>query len=59
MVKEVLCIRNFVEDGDLYWSKGCHYEVVEMDDNGYMIRHNFGGVGRIYAEDFDDYFKEA
>ena len=57
MVKEVLCISGFEEDGNQYWSEGCYYELVGMDGDDYMIRHNFGGVGRIYAEDFDEYFK--
>lgn len=58
MITKVLCIKDFVEDGDLCWTKGCYYNVVEMDGDDYLIEHNFGGVGRIYPDDFDDYFKE-
>lgn len=55
--KDVLCICNFVEDGNEYWSEGCCYEFIGMDGEDYLIRTNFNGVGRVYAEDFDDYFK--
>lgn len=56
-IKEVLCITDFVEDSEVWWSEGCYYEVVGMDGENYRIQHNFGGVGYIYAEDFDIYFK--
>ena len=56
MVGEVYCVRDFVEDGDLYWTNGCHYDVVGEDSGDFLVKNNFGGVGRIYAEDFSDYF---
>lgn len=56
-IKEVLCVRDFVEDGETWWSAGCHYNVVGTDGENYQIQHNYGGVGLIYAEDFDDHFK--
>lgn len=55
--REVRCIADFTEDGDLYWTKGCIYEVAGTEDGDWLIRHNFGGVGRIYAEDFDGHFE--
>ena len=58
-MKEVLCICDFVEDGDLYWSKGCYYEFIGMDGENYLIRTNFNGEGCVYAEDFNQYFKDV
>lgn len=54
---EVLCTEDFVEDGTVYWGKGCYYELVGMDGENYLIRNEFNAVGCIYADDFDDYFK--
>lgn len=54
---QVFCTRDFVEDGTEYWSKGNWYEVVKWEPNGdCVIRHNHG-IGTIYAEDFDEYFR--
>lgn len=57
-VGEVQCIKDFVEDGDEYFSRRCYYTITSKDDAGYCIKNNFGGVSRIYTEDFADYFKE-
>lgn len=55
----VYCIRSFVEDGNEYWSEGCHYKIVAMEDDDILIRNNFNGIGRIYPEDFDSYFQKV
>ena len=53
----VLCIRSFVEDDTEYWSEGSWYEVIRQEPNGgYILRHNYG-MGMIYAEDFNEYFR--
>lgn len=53
----VLCIRSFVEDDTEYWSEGSWYEVIRhYSDGDYILRHNYG-MGMIYAEDFDEYFR--
>ncbi len=56
-MKEVLCICDFVEDNTEYWSEGCYYEWIGTDGEDYLIRTNFNAEGRVYAEDFDQYFK--
>ena len=56
IMRGVYCIKDFCEDDYEYWSKGCFYAVIRRVDDGYEIEHNFGGVGLIYDEDFDEYF---
>lgn len=58
-MKEVLCVKSYVEDGDEFWSEGSYYTVLSETEEGYKIEHNFGGVGFVYAEDFDEYFEKA
>ena len=50
------CFNSFVEDGTEYWSEGNWYEIKSEDDDGFEMSHNYG-IGFIYKEDFDDYFK--
>lgn len=58
-IGEVRCIADFEEDGDQYFSELCYYTVTSKGDSEYFIKNNFGGVSRIDAEDFADYFEEA
>lgn len=55
--KCIFCVRSFVEDDIEYWSEDNWYEVIRWEPNGdCVIRHNYG-IGTIYAEDFDEYFR--
>lgn len=56
--KEVYCIKDFVEDGTVYWYAGSYYKVNGSDEQlgAFYIEHEYG-EGIIYYEDFDEYFE--
>ena len=61
MTKQVLCIRDYIENGKLIWTEGEYYELLEtyedknIDDCMYQIKTNTG-EGNIFGEDFRIHF---
>ena len=59
----VRCKKDYVEDGDCYWSEGKEYKCTETDNGTYEIETNFGGTGAVgndyLVDDFDEYFEKS
>ena len=61
MTKQVLCIRDYIENGKVIWAEGEYYELLEtyedknIDDCMYQIKTNTG-EGNIFGEDFRLHF---
>ncbi len=53
---EVTCTEDLVINGDLYWEKGCTYDVSTSDFKEFIAESNYGD-GYLNDEDFADYFK--
>ena len=61
MTKQVLCIRDYIENGKAIWTEGDYYELLEIyedksiDNDMYHIKSN-DGEGYIFGEDFRLHF---
>ena len=58
--RKVVCLKDYEEDGDLYWTAGEVYGAIKHKDGNWTIENNFnrsGNVGLSYLlDDFDDNF---
>ena len=56
--KTVLCIKDYVEDGECFWSAGNYYKTAMMEDSDTLrVYNNFNELGRIYLANFHEYFR--
>lgn len=52
------CIQDYVEDEELYWSKGCIYKMRKHRNGNYDIKTNFNSWGSVGADYLCDCFEE-
>lgn len=58
----VRCIKEYAENGEVFWSKGCVYDAIKRTDGNWSIKTDHNSVGCVgpdyMLEDFYDYFEE-
>lgn len=58
----VRCIKDYEENCNIYWSKGCYYEAEKQSDGNWSIKTNYGNWGCVGPDymlaEFNEYFEE-